>query len=289
MSSGTSPRPAPTPWHIYASAVDLAKYGPKLRDCSDILVLVEHITADGCIEFHARSAKCRARHCPVCQRARVLHFVRQLDAALEPMAKAHPKGRWLFLTLTVRNCEIHDLRQTLQDMGTAWHRLVKRKEFAVVQGWLRSTEVTRADDGKAHPHFHALLFVPGYYFTGQYYIKHERWVSLWQKVARLDYAPTVYIKPIKTLQGGLTEVVKTAAYSIKVEDIEAEPDWFLEYHRQVHQLHFFAAGGLIKEYLAIDDKPADDIAEGEEQPEDEMGRKIFFGWQRPVKRYRKKS
>ena len=272
---------------VYATADDLAKYGRKLLECSVVLVLAELATSDGA-EFSAHSVKCRLRHCPICQRARVLRLVREIDAALEPMAKAHPKGRWLFLTLTVRNCEIHELRKTLQDMGKAWHRLVKRKEFAVVQGWLRSTEVTRGQDDTAHPHFHAMLFVPAHYFTGQYYLKHERWVSLWQDSARLGYAPSVNIKPVKELSGGLSEVVKTAAYSVKVGELEAAPDWFLEYHRQVHQLRFFATGGLVKKYLAIDEKPDDDIADGEAGLGVETGRKILFDWQKPVKRYRKK-
>ncbi|MDI4746156.1 protein rep, partial [Salmonella enterica subsp. enterica serovar Kentucky] len=35
-----------------------------------------------------------------------------------------------------------------------------RKEFKPVQGWIRTTEVTRGRDGSAHPHFHTLMMVP---------------------------------------------------------------------------------------------------------------------------------
>lgn len=273
---------------IYDTAADLAKYGPKMRECSEVLILSEHTTTAG-HEFHAHSAKCRLRHCPVCQRARAVRLVREMEAALAPMMEKNPKHRWLFLTLTVKNCEIHALRRTIQDMGRAWQRLMQRKECRIVQGWLRSVEVTRgkSGDGMAHPHFHALLFVPPSYFTGQYYIKQERWISLWQDAARLDYAPSVHIKPVKALDGGLLEVIKTAAYSVKASELEAAPDWFLEYHRQTHKLRFFATGGLVKEYLTIDEKPADDITEGEPEPDTETGRKILFNWKRPVKRYKR--
>ena len=192
--------------------------------------------------------------------------------------------------MTVRNCDIHDLRGTLKQMNAAWKRLVERKELSIVQGWLRSTEVTQGKDGKdmAHPHFHVLLFVPSYYFKTAAYIKHEKWLSLWQESARLDYQPSVYIKPVKTLVGGLMEVVKTTAYSVKADEIETAPEWFLEYHRQVHKLRFFATGGLVKEYLLIEDRPADDIAEGQAEGI-ETGRKMLFDWKRPVKRYRKRQ
>lgn len=276
---------------IYDTAEDLAKYGPKMRGCSEALVLTEHITPDG-EAFKAHSAKCRLRHCPVCQRARAIRLAGEMGKALVPLTEKYPKHRWLFLTLTVQNCEIHELRHTLQQMGKAWHRLIKRKEFGIVDGWLRSTEVTQGKDGpmRAHPHFHALLFVPPSYFKGGSYIKHEQWVSLWQQCARLDYEPGAHIKPVKALDGGLMEVIKTAAYSVKAEEIEAVPEWFLELHRQTHHLRFFATGGVVKQYLTIDEEPADDIAEeAAADPATETGRKILFGWQRPAKRYRQKA
>lgn len=274
---------------LYDTAEDLAKYGPKMRGCSEALVLTEHTLPEG-EAFKAHSAKCRLRHCPVCQRARAIRLVHEMEAALAPLAEKHPKHRWLFLTLTVQNCEIHELRRTLQQMGKAWHRLIKRKEFGIVDGWLRSTEVTQGKDGpmRAHPHFHALLFVPAHYFTGQYYLKHEKWVSLWQECMRLNYAPGAHIKPVKALDSGLMEVIKTAAYSVKAEEIEAAPDWFLEYHRQTHHLRFFAAGGVVKEHLTVSEEPADDITD-EQSDGEETGRRLLFGWERPVKRYRKKS
>lgn len=272
---------------IYATAPDLTQYGKRVARCSEVLLLAEHTTPDG-QTFKAHSAKCRVRHCPVCQRARAVRLVSEMTKALAPLVEEYPKHRWLFLTVTVRNCEIHELRETLHRMREGWHRLTKRKEFGIVQGWIRSTEVTQGEDGamRAHPHFHALLFVPPSYFKKDY-IKHEKWVALWQDAARLDYAPVVDVQAVKALEGGLMEVIKTAAYSVKASEMEAAPEWFLEYHRQTHKLRFFATGGIIKKHLTIDEEPADDITEETEGTE--TGRRLVFGWQRPVKRYRKTS
>ena len=62
--------------------------------------------------------------------------------ALPALEQEHPKARWIFLTLTVPNCPVEELRATLQEMGKGWQRLIKRKEFKPVLGFIRTTEVT---------------------------------------------------------------------------------------------------------------------------------------------------
>jgi plasmid rolling circle replication initiator protein Rep len=88
----------------------------------------------------------------------------------------YPKHRWLFLTLTVKNCSIQELRKNLDCMNKSFIRLSKLKEFPGV-GWIKSVEVTRGRDGNAHPHIHCLLMVaPGYF--GANYLSQERWIDL---------------------------------------------------------------------------------------------------------------
>ena len=68
--------------------------------------------------------------------------------------------RWVFLTLTVKNPPVTELRDTLKAMNSAWQRLAQTKRFkGVVKGFIRTTEVTRGKDGDmmAHPHFHAFI------------------------------------------------------------------------------------------------------------------------------------
>jgi plasmid rolling circle replication initiator protein Rep len=301
--------------YAYAGSVDLDRYAKRVGDCSEILLLSEHTTPDG-HGFKAHAVHCHVRHCPICQRSRAERLRKAIKLAVDKIGKEHPKGRWLFLTLTLEKPEIVYLRAALGDMNKAWQRLTQLKEFSIIQGWLRTTEVTRGawidtrtgkvidkkrqplesipaefrtpkDPTKAHPHFHALLFVPPHYFTGQYYVKQERWVSLWKKSARVDYDPGAYIKAVETVKGGIQEVIKTACYSVKAAEIVDDPAWFLELHRQIHKLRFCATGGIVKEYFDIDAKEDEDLAGQVEGVE--TGRKLLFDWQRPVKRYRKKS
>lgn len=277
---------------VYAQAADrdTRKHAETVGKCSETLFLSEVVNHEtGEVGRKAQSWKCRERHCPICQSARARKLHREFAAVLPAIMEQVQGGVFLFLTLTVRNCQIDELRATLADMGKAWKRLVRKPEFQIVCGWIRGTEVTRAADGQAHPHFHALLLVPASYFAGKNYIKQEKWVELWQAAARLNYPPSVDIRRVKTAAGGIEEAVKAATYSVKPSELEADPAWFHKLHEQVLSLRFLATGGIIKAALGTKATgEADDIAEGKE-PEGEQGRTLVFDWKRPEKRYRRRK
>lgn len=215
-----------------------------------------------------------------------------------------PKHRFLFLTLTVRNCPINELRATLGEMGRAWNRLRLRSEFQIVAGWLRTIEVTYSTSasGDSHPHFHILLMVPPSYF-GKSYISQSRWIELWRSCARLDYDPSVFIKAVRpkgakgkvagmdaeTMQNAVMEVLK---YSTKPEDMTLDPAWLAEYAVQTWKLRFIASGGALKDVLKEQEETNQDLItpEGQEQEEGEADEKstLFFDWEHRDKKYRKR-
>ncbi|MFZ5063913.1 protein rep, partial [Escherichia coli] len=78
-------------------------------------------------------------HCPVCQWRRSLMWQARFYQSLPSIQQEQPKARWLFLTLTVRNCKVSELGDTLTAMNSAWNRLRLRKEFKPVLGWVRTT------------------------------------------------------------------------------------------------------------------------------------------------------
>jgi len=221
--------------------------------------------------------------------------------ALPSIIQAYPKARWIFLTLTVRNCDITDLGDTLSRMNQAWQRLKDRKEFQHVTGWVRTTEVTKGKDGSAHPHFHALLMVPPSMLAGKNYIKHARWVELWQSCLKAPYAPNVDVRAVKprlnkgepkngvegtieALQGAVAETLK---YSTKPEDMTDDGDsdgWFLELTRQTHRRRFIATGGALKDVLKLDQETDDDLALADGEGTDE-GARLAFDWKGSKRRY----
>jgi hypothetical protein len=135
------------------------------------------------------------------------------------------------------------------------------------------------------------------YFTHSY-VKHERWVELWQECARLDYRPSVRIEAVKSKPGRRkssgTEsplrraVSETLKYSVKPEDL-TDKDWLLELTRQVFKLRFIASGGVLKDILRETEETERDLLLADEDGEGEASDpELFFDWRREIKRYVKR-
>jgi plasmid rolling circle replication initiator protein Rep len=275
----------------YRQAEDLKRYSERVKECAEFLLL-KQVSAKDELSYRANAHQCKVRHCPICQRVRAYKLRKRFERVFEVITEKHPNHRWVFVTFTIRNPQIVDLRTTLREMSKAWERMLKLRNFPKVEGWIRSTEVTMGNEGAefCHPHFHCLFLVPPSYFSGKGYKTHADWVNLWQAAARLDYKPTVNVKAIKDRKCGIDrEVIKVAGYSVKAEEIAENPEWFAEFHRQTHHLRFHATGGLIKQVMPKEDEKltGEGLAEDENEGE-ETGRSVLFGFHRDVEKYRRK-
>ncbi|CAM7126174.1 protein rep [Escherichia coli] len=283
---------------IYQTAAEFERYALRMASCSGLLRFGwSTLMETGETRLRLRSAQfCRVRHCPVCQWRRTLMWQARFYQALPKIVADYPSSRWLFLTLTVRNCAIDDLGETLTAMNSAFQRLKDRKEFAPVQGWIRATEVTRGKDGSAHPHFHCLLMVPSSWFTRDY-VKQARWVELWRDCLRVNYEPNIDIRAVKTKTGEVvanvaeqlqSAVAETLKYSVKPEDMANDPEWFLELTRQLHKRRFISTGGVLKNVLQLDRETnedlviADDVGDGTDD-----GKRTAFVWDSGKRRYKR--
>lgn len=288
---------------IYGTAAEFERYAARMADCGGVLRFGWITTPEtGETALRLREAHfCRVRHCPVCQWRRSLMWQARFYQSLPKIVQEQPKARWLFLTLTVRNCAIEELAATLKAMNEGWNRLRLRREFGPVLGWVRTTEVTRGRDGSAHPHFHALLMVPPSMLAGANYVKHARWVELWRDCMRLDYSPVVDVRAVKdrALEAGQTAtdaraaalqraVAETLKYSVKPGDMTADAEWFLELTRQTHKRRFVATGGALKDVLRVDDETDDDMVMADGQAEGlDDGSRLAFNWREAERRYRR--
>jgi len=223
----------------------------------------------------------------------------RLAKAMPAIREDFPKARWIFLTLTVKNCALEELRETLSLMGSAWQRLVQRKSWPAL-GFVRSMEVTRSPDGTVHPHYHALLMVkPSYFSTG--YLSQARWAELWQEALRSPYKPIVDVRTLKANskrlqshtdpnQGILDNLLEVCKYSVKPSDLlsgnkELDRIFLTELTSQLHKTRSVTLGGVIRNYLS-ESEPEDLI--GEEKIDGELlEASYYFGWREVVSRYLK--
>jgi plasmid rolling circle replication initiator protein Rep len=271
---------------LYATA-ELSRYADRIQQCSTFLGFSLQAQQDE-FKFRLQQSKfCRVRHCPVCQWRRSLMWRARFFQAVPRVMEAHPKARWAFLTLTVRNCPVTELKATLQDMNGAWKRLIERKVWPAI-GFVRSTEVTRSQNGEAHPHFHCLLLLPSTYFSGPNYLSQDKWRLLWQDALRVDYSPVVNVKAVKPKDGQIAKaVLETLKYGVKEDDLLADPDWLAELTTQLHKTRAVSVGGVIKPFLS--EEEPDDLIHAEDEPV-ELGNddiSVWFGWREMVERYAK--
>lgn len=235
-------------------------------------------------------------------------WVARFLKALPTIQADYPTGRYVFLTLTVRNCGLTELRTTISHMQESWKRLSHRKQFPAL-GFARALEVTRSKDGSAHPHFHALLMVPSGYFHGKGYLTQAQWTQLWKEALRADYTPIVHVRAVRpnkkrsaTIEGAGGDqaavngsalagaIVETFKYTVKEEDLIGNGDssdrqWLEELTRQLHNSRAIALGGVFKKYMSESD-PEDLIGEDvSAELVEELS--LRFGWRENVQRYAK--
>lgn len=289
---------------IFGYNPDFQKWAERMAECSTFLLFQK----DGDALRLSQSFFCHVRHCPVCQWRKSLYWKAMLHKMLDVLLPQYPTHRFVFLTLTVENCAVAELRDTLKTMNKAWARFIERKEFrAVVDGWVRTTEVTRDNthpNTHAHPHFHAILMVKASYFTHGY-IRQDRWAELWKLSLRADYVPVVDVRAVRpkasaVASGEYMDAVRYAVaevmkYSVKPSDMIGDGslsahEWFYEFCNQVKKLRFVATGGILKDILKNIDKITDEqmvhMTDTPPEPTPEQDkRQIIFRYTTTQRRY----
>lgn len=161
-----------------------------------------------------RANFCKDRLCPMCNWRRSLKIFGQVSEIMDYLQGQY---RYLFLTLTVRNCPGEQLPDVLNGMQAGWANVIKQKRFkSAVAGSFRAAEITRNfDTGWYHPHYHVVLAVrPSYFHKG--YISQAEWSEMWRQACGLKYTPVCDIRKVIGNEKAAAEVSK---YAVKGSDI----------------------------------------------------------------------
>jgi plasmid rolling circle replication initiator protein Rep len=190
----------------------------RLMECGKYLEFRRFTNGDRTL---SRANFCKYRLCPMCSWRRSLKIFGQ---ASQVMDVAKEQGlRFVFVTLTVKNCKGSMLSRTLDQLYKSVTRLHRMKEIkGAVQGWMRAYEITHNTDrldksfDTYHPHVHEIWAVrPSYFKKG--YVTQAKLTESWQKATRLDYAPITHIAAVNEAKKG--HIREVAKYSVKPGDI----------------------------------------------------------------------
>lgn len=184
----------------------------RIEQCGTFLEL--SFTEDG--KRHLTGANfCRERLCPACAYQRSLRIFSTTSRILDYVEENDKDTKFLFLTLTVKNVSAPDLGGTLDAMAEAYHRLTTNRAWKNrVKGAMRTLEITvNHEENTFHPHYHLILVVSKDYAKkgSKTYWTQQEWAEAWQKSARLDYTPHVWIEAVKGRRQGVEEVSKYLA------------------------------------------------------------------------------
>lgn len=226
--------------------------------------------------------RCRSRHCANCQRIKAYVWQMKMQEIIPELSINFKNGKYLFITFTVKNPKIKNLRLVLKCMSRAYAKMFQRKAFRFVVGGIRSTEITRGKSGddEAHPHFHAIICLKTTYFKKENYLTADDWGKHWGECLQSEYEkegldynekdypkgfPRVDIRVAKSADGKQEITNKNIAehgeqlinyvlkYSIKGSDLlkDGKADkWFFEFDKQVKGIRMIAPVGVVKTMLS---------------------------------------
>lgn len=195
--------------------LEMESKAERTATCGDFLQFKEFLDTNKNPKLH-KSNFCKVRLCPMCSWRRSLKLFGQVSQVMDHLEENH-NFRYLFLTLTVKNCYSEDFKETLDLMTKAFNKMTRLKSFkSSIKGYFRALEVTynRIDDSY-HPHFHIILAVSTTYFKDQY-INQKEWGNIWKSCLGADYNPIVDIRAVK--KNNKKEVSEVAKYTVKSDD-----------------------------------------------------------------------
>jgi len=234
------------------------KKANNIHNCGDWLEFAkkEHMeTKKTKLALHSADF-CRERYCPMCLSRKSKKLGVEFYNVLKAL-ETQKKVRYIFVTFTVKNPLISDLKETIKHMNASFKRMKETKRFKnSIVGFLRSTEFmgSKTKSGEAHPHFHCLFVVEPRYFVDDRYIKKDEFREMWTKALRADYLAGVDVRIIRPkkdtsdpIASAIAEAVKypiKSDYLVKMNDKDFE-----ELNYQTKGLRVLATGGIIKSVL----------------------------------------
>lgn len=252
--------------------------------CGDVLNFIRR--EDGTLRLY-QAYFCKNKLCPMCSWRRSIKYSFQTSKIVDEAIKRESKGRFLFLTLTVKNVPGEKLNETLSQLTKAFDRLFRRAKIKKnLIGFLRSVEVTYNEkEDMYHPHIHVLMMVKSSYFAGKKnYVSQEDWGEMWSKSLKVDYVPMIDIRTVKDKGKGLKgAILETAKYPTKpinfnLENLQVVDDLYKGLYRK-RQIGY---GGLFKEIkkeLKLDDVENGDLVHTtDDHTELSKGTKIVALW-----------
>lgn len=246
----------------------------RMQDCGSWLLFARDAQANKKLY---KANFCKHKLCPMCAWRRSLVLFRQVSQCVDAMTAEHKGLRFLFVTLTIRNCHAtaEALKKTIDTLDTGFAKLTnKRKKYKAAAkfkeyllGYMRCVEVTYNEKTNTfHPHIHVIFVMKSTYFKDSY-INKQGWQAIWTELLGVDYDVLVMPKVIdeKRKKGAVAEVAKyptKPANLVKVRNKDKAARACANLMKALYRRRLTTWGGLFKEYrarLKLEDVESDNV------------------------------
>ena len=257
---------------LYKQAIKInpSVISPKrLQDLADCANQLEYLQdAEGNKKLY-KTYFCRVRLCPMCQWRRSLKLFSQVSKITDYINQQDNQDnqvRYLFITLTQKNCNGSELVQEINKINKSFSLLVdKTKRVASATkfkqsmlGYIKSTEVTyNSKTNTYHPHLHVIFAIKEDYFNfkSSNYISKNNWRAIWADLLKVDYLPQINVQAIKPARQQKA-VAELAKYPAKVSSILNLPQTqavqvVMDLTTLCYKRRFVAFGGIFKKTKAL--------------------------------------
>lgn len=198
---------------------------------------------------------CQIRLCPLCTWRRSLKLFSQISKIISWINNKN-NVKYLFVTLTIKNCVDTELKNTLNKLNAGFKKLVgnggKRNTTVLSEnlvGYLKVIEITHnSKDNTYHPHIHCILSVQPSYFKGKNYLSKQKFSILWGECLNVDYNPSIDIRAIKdNSPKAIAEIAKYPVKLTPVLNLDNAEDVIRVMKNTMQNRRLITFGGLFKE------------------------------------------
>ncbi len=241
--------------------------------CGDYLVMAEDEPRENRKLLHGYF--CEQRLCSGCAWRRSVKAAQCLSAISMRLAE---EGKiMLMITLTVPNVPGPELRETIRHLYESWHKLIRRKRYAVWKDFVRKLEVTyNRERNDYHPHLHILVYVSKSYF-GKRYISQGQLLEDWQDVTGQPEITQVDLRRCRD-KGESNGIVEVAKYTVKASDYNQSQEVFSTMYKALKHIRLMTYGGQCKELR--DAYERGELFEYDHAEATEYVYRVVYMWQR---------
>ena len=239
------------------------KRAKRMYFCADVL---EYSHCNECDTWHIKRANlCRDRFCPTCSWRLSLQRFGEMQKLLNVICERDGEKirGWSLVTLTVKNCKLDKLSETMETMSEAWKLTInQRKIKPCFYGWAKSTELTLNEHTReVHPHYHVLIA----WYEKADKLLISKWINACAKKGlkvdiKAQNAQQINFwrgndVPVEHYDSKVPEdftkaILETFKYSIKGSDLESMSlREFKAVIQQYARKRLISYGGKIKEYV----------------------------------------